>query len=144
MVPPLQHDPSSFTQAAKAACRAAWDVSEVAWTLLDHAAAATSPSIKEALTGALRGCQTELSTVQQEAEQVAYRVKTAAGVWLYTDNGYSIFVDGGDYDTRHARHPMLYNYPGQFYTPQFQTPWLYPPLPGEIPTTGPTESPGGR
>ena len=130
MAPPLQYEPSSFTEAARAVSHAAWTVSEVAWTLLDNAAAATSPSIKEALTGALTGCRTELATVQREAEQVAVRVKTAAGVLFTLDNHYGVeLYDGGDYDTRHNRQPFVFEpYPPFGQSGVYP---LVPKLPGE-------------
>ena len=131
MAPPLLYEPSSFTEAAKAVSHAAWTVSEVAWTLLDNAAAVTSPSIKFNLHAALYACQKELATVQREAEQVAVRVKTAAGVLFGLDNHYGMeLYDGGDYDTRHNRQPFVF----EPYTPfgQFgQYPLVPPKLPGE-------------
>lgn len=123
---PLQYQQSSFTEAAKAVCHAAWNVSEVAWTLIDNAAAATSPSIKDALTAALTGCHKELATLQREAEQVAGRVRTAAGLIFWNDRSLGMQLnDGGDYDTRHNRQPYLFEL-----NPPFGQ-YLYPKLPGE-------------
>jgi len=130
MAPPLKYEPSSFTEAAKAVSHAAWNVSEVAWTLLDNAAAATSPSVKEALTGALTACHKELVTLQNEAERVAVRVKSAAGIIFFNDRNFGQqLYDGGDYDTRHNRQPFVFGLDPPFgQSPQFG---IYPKLPGE-------------
>jgi hypothetical protein len=124
MAPPLQHEPTSFAEAAKAVCHAAWNVSEVAWTLIDNAAAVASPPIKDALTNALTACHKELATLQHEAEQVAGRVRAATGIFIWNDNNFSKqLYDGGDYDTRHNRQPFQFEATHPF--------GINPPLPGQ-------------
>ncbi|HEY8547510.1 MAG TPA: hypothetical protein VIL36_20750 [Acidimicrobiales bacterium] len=132
MAPPLRLEPGSYTQAAKDICKAAWNISEVAVTLPDHLAAVTTEEIRTALEKALTGTKTELLSVHFDTESVSLVVRQAAGVLLFTDDAFSRFRDGSDYDTRHDRQSPPFLQP--WGTTDLRAPWLLPrTLPGELP-----------
>src|SRR5688500_11250531 len=151
MGPPRQLQETSFTDATRQICRAAFDMSTVASALPDHKNAAVTPEIKAALVAALLGTQRELLAAHVEVRRVAYRVAAAAGLVFQLDRGWAISLyDGQDYDMHHNRHPhppgtypnsiFGHNYglappplgpPFLTLPPQTGRNWPYPKLPGE-------------
>ena len=139
MGPPLQYEPTSFTQAAKSISGAAWSISEIASTLTNHQAGATTQEIKDALFTALNACTTELLTAHGDVERLAYRVQAVGGVMFGLDQRWGQRVEGSDYDTRYFAHPYVFAFPDA--NPPFQSPFLlpygvngrgpYPLLPGQ-------------